>query len=412
MDMSPSQLQAPLEGPVPADLVRDQSGATWTAGGIDIHHDIELLEERWRHLEATGVCTVYQSYDWLNAWIKSVGLEENTTPQFVTVADPSGRTLCILPLGTTEKGPFRILHWLGGCHSNYNLGLCSGDWVKHQTTASMSALVREILQRLPDCDAIHLSDQPTSWGGCDNPFYLISHRPSVNESYSLDLQPDYEDLYARKRSSSTRRSARKRDKRLAAGGALTIHTVSTSVELDVFIGQLLAQKRLQMDTLGVGDLFGQHFADFIKALGHERTASGLQLMCNQLMCGNDIAATVFGTTYKGRYYGLVLAMAPGPHARHSPGDLALRRTIETCCRSGITAFDFSQGEAAYKSTWADHRIDLFDTIVGVTAMGHIYAVVMGLYLALKRKIKKTPALFSLAISVRRVLRGAKPADAS
>ncbi len=404
MEMSPLQLRGSRNRSSSVGLICDPSLAKTAIGTIDVYQDLELVEDRWRSLEETGICTAFQSYDWLHAWFTTLGSDENTTPQIVTITSTAGHTICILPLGITEKGPVRVLHWLGGRHSNYNMGLYTNAWIENQTLESMSALMREILKRLPDCDAIHLSDQPTTWDGQRNPFYQFSHQSSVNESYVLDLQPGYEDLYERKRSSSTRRSARKRDKRLEAGGAIRMHTVKTSAELDVFVDQLLAQKRIQMEALGVGDLFGRNFPDFIRSIGHERTNSGLHLMCNQLMCGDDIVATVFGVAFRGHYYGLVLAMAAGSHARHSPGDLALRMTIEACCRSGLTTFDFSQGEAAYKSTWADRKIELFDSIVGVTALGHIYALSMRCFLALKRKVKKTPALFTLATFIRKTVK--------
>ena len=403
MELSPLHLHGSQSRPSPAELAGELPSAVVQDGTVVVYQDMEIVEARWRSLEETGICTAFQSYDWLHAWFTTLGAEEKTTPQIVTVTNAAGHIVCILPLGISEKGPIRVLHWLGGRHSNYNMGLYASAWIESQTPDSITALMRDILKQLPECDAIHLSDQPTTWNGHGNPFYAFSNQPSVNESYVMGLQPDYNDLYNSKRSSATRRSARKRDKRLETDGAVHMHAVETSAELDVFVEQLLAQKRVQMEALGVGDLFGRRFPDFIRSIGPARTRSGLQLKCTQLMCGDDIVATVFGTTFKRHYYGLVLAMAAGPHARHSPGDLALRMTIEDCCRSGLTSFDFSQGEAAYKSTWADRKIDLFDSIVGVTALGHIYAGGMRCFLALKRKIKKTPALFSLATSVRKAL---------
>jgi CelD/BcsL family acetyltransferase involved in cellulose biosynthesis len=372
---------------------------------IELHRDMGDLEPLWREFERRATCTVFQTYRWLSTWFATVGGTTGVEPAIMCARDAAGVPVLILPFGITTHRGTRILGWLGGEHANYQFGLFAPDWLDAIGPADFEALWHEIVAALPAFDLLCFADQPEAWDGRTNPFVHLPHLPSANRSHVLHLAADYETLYAAKRSSSTRRSARKRDKRLEQDGLVEFCHPTTPREIAAALATLFSQKIPHMESIGVGDVYGPAFPDFLVALappaGDE--PSPLDIRC--LTCGGETIATVLGAVGKGRYYGLILSMTDGPLRRHSPGELALRRTIEACCAMGLGEFDLSQGEAAYKAAWADDQLAQFDTLIAYTAKGHAYAAVARLTLTAKRHIKQSPRLLAAANALRKGLLG-------
>ena len=372
---------------------------------ITVHSDLRELESQWRLLEAQAFGTVFQTYDWLSSWVETVGDQDAIEPVFVVGHGHDGTAVFILPFQISRGGMADILGWLGGRHSNYQTGLFAKEWLADLTPGQFIDIWNTTLASLPRFDAVHFTDQPEYWEGIPNPLSHIPAYPSANASFLLTLKPDFGALYERKRSSSTRRSARKRDRRLAETAPVEFRNVEDETELEQVLTVLFEQKIPHMEEIGVGDIFGPRFKTFLLRLGTPDTNPGTPLVCHYLTCGSQTLATVIGAVFRDRYYGLMLSMTDGPLRRHSPGELALRKTIEACCVGGLKEFDLSQGHADYKVAWADEAIQQFDTIIGYTAAGRIYAVRERLALSLKRTIKNSPKLWSIAQTVRRRLHG-------
>jgi CelD/BcsL family acetyltransferase involved in cellulose biosynthesis len=379
---------------------------------IEVHRDMGALEPLWRAFERRATCTVFQTYRWLSTWSATVGSTTGVEPAIVCTRNASGDPVLILPFGITTHRGTRILGWLGGEHANYQFGLFAPDWLDAIGRVGFEALWREIVAALPAFDLLCFADQPVAWDGRTNPFVHLPHLPSANRSHVLHLAADYEMLYAAKRSSSTRRSARKRDKRLEQDGPVEFRRPTTPRETAAALATLFSQKIPHMESIGVGDVYGPAFPNFLAALAPpaKDEPSPLDIRC--LTCGGETIATVLGAVGKGRYYGLILSMTDGPQRRHSPGELALRRTIEACCAMGLSEFDLSQGEAAYKAAWADDQLAQFDTLIAYTAKGHAYAAVARLTLTAKRHIKQSPRLLAAANALRKGLLGRNPSARS
>lgn len=375
---------------------------------IDLYWDMSAIAPLWRGMERDAACTVFQTYRWLDAWCATVGVAAGVEPAIVCGRDQTGSPVLILPLGITVHRGTRILGWLGGEHANYQFGLFAQAWLDTIDASAFTELWRDIVALLPAFDLLCFSDQPVSWGGRTNPFVHLPHLPSANRSHVLHLTGDYEALYATKRSSSTRRSARKRDKRLEQDGSVEFHHPTGPQDTAAALATLFSQKIPHMESIGVGDVYGPAFPDFLAKLAPvaDGEPSPIDIRC--LTCGGETIATVLGAVGNGRYYGLILSMTDGPLRRHSPGELALRRTIQACCEMGLSEFDLSQGEAAYKAAWADEHLDQFDTLIGYTAKGRTYAAVARLALWAKRQIKQSPRLLTTANLLRRGMLGRNP----
>ena len=128
----------PRRGARPALVA--QSGAI----ALTLHQDLGAAERDWRHLEANGDCTPFQTFDWLAAWQRNIGALERVTPAIV-VGRRAGQPLFVLPLAV-EPGIVRRLKFLGQALGDYNAPLLARDF-------SRIVRARRIHRRLARCSS-------------------------------------------------------------------------------------------------------------------------------------------------------------------------------------------------------------------------------------------------------------------
>ena len=50
---------------------------------LTLHDDLAAIENDWRAFEERADCTVFQTFDWLSAWLRHIGARENGKPVVV-----------------------------------------------------------------------------------------------------------------------------------------------------------------------------------------------------------------------------------------------------------------------------------------------------------------------------------------
>ena len=76
-------------------------------------------EKEWRQFEETGVCHVFQKFDWATIWYESIGTSEGYTPELFSVKDDRGTPIWFLPLARKHQWGLRVLTWLGGSLADF-----------------------------------------------------------------------------------------------------------------------------------------------------------------------------------------------------------------------------------------------------------------------------------------------------
>lgn len=370
---------------------------------LSLAHNFDDLEDTWRSFEKTALCTAFQNFDWLNNWFSHAGRHLNWTPCLLHGTARNGDTIFILPLGYYSIGGQRILSWLGDSHSTYRMGLFDRQWITRQSPDTIRELLKQIRKLLPPIDVIHLGAQPSSWEEIANPFAAINALPTASASHAIKLQPDFEALYASKRTASTIKKARKRERSFNRRYPLSFHTAASVQELAPVMEELIRQKSVRLKDMGVYDFMSDPgIRDFFKACA----LAGLdgethQLRVFYMKAGDHIAATWMGLVQRSRIYGLMNTMTDDPDIRrYSPGEVVLRYAISECCKDGLDSFDLAVGESRYKSEWCDQHLALFETTLPVTVKGHIYVYAARLGLRAKRLIKRSHSLWPLLLKLR------------
>lgn len=375
---------------------------------IAVHSRTEHVREQWLDLQKGGLSSVYQSYDWCQAWLDVFARDLNVEPCVVTGRDVSGRLRFVLPLSRSRSGGQWIIEWLGAEFATYGLGVYDRDFASTTTSGEVGLIWRDILAALDgSADIIWLRNMPAVWHGIKHPLAPLFTVRSANQTHQFRLQPDYDSLYVAKRSASSRRGSRKRDKKLFASGTVGFCGNGNAAATDALIAATLRQQAQLLAYRGVHNIFPDQTVQFLSRIAAFDASRQVQLLPVFLMHDETLIAAKLGVVYDNIYWAMVSSLtADETYRRVSPGDLALRELIRRCCDQGVELFDFATGDAEYKDHWSDSSTTLHDSLQARSASGVAWVTAKRAAIDVKRLIKNSPFLWPKLQSLRRTVLGA------
>src|ERR1700756_4774239 len=95
---------------------------------ISIHDDFADVETLWRRFERVADCTPYQTFDWLAAWQRHIGVCDGARPVIALASYADGEPAFLLPLAVEPSGAARRLCWLGQGFNDFNPPLLPHDF--------------------------------------------------------------------------------------------------------------------------------------------------------------------------------------------------------------------------------------------------------------------------------------------
>ena len=359
---------------------------------LSVHHDLASVEQDWRRFEQTADCTPFQTFDWLSAWQRHVGAARGITPA-VVIARQGEEMFLLLPLGIQRRGIARCLVFLGDVLCDYNAPLLAPDFAA-RAPAGFVALWHEIAAHLQAdstsrYDAVVFDKMPAKLGHQPNPMLALNVTLNPSGAYETQLPADWEQYYASKRSSSTRRRDRTKLKRLGELGAVKFVNPDTSAELALTFDLLVQQKSKAFARMGVPNLFAPvgHAAFYRELATSPRYRSLVHL--SRLDVGSTWAALNLGITFRDCYFHILASYDDGETSRFGPGAAHLRELLRYAIARGSDRFDFTIGDEPYKRDWCDTEQPLYDYAAATTLRGIPVAVMAFGWGRAKRAIKKS-----------------------
>jgi CelD/BcsL family acetyltransferase involved in cellulose biosynthesis len=383
---------------------------------LSIHDDLAAIESEWRAFERNADCTVFQTFDWMSAWHRNIGVRQGVTPVIVAGRDSAGALLFILPFAVEAGGLVRRLTWFASDLCDYNAPLLAADFSTRINPARFRELWRDIVDRLQShsgfrYDLIHFEKMPEKVGAQANPMLGFPVVLNPSNAYLTSLSGDWEAFYTAKRSSATRRRDRTKRKRLAEFGEIKLVSSANVEDVASSFEILKQQKALQFARMGIGNLFVRPgHAEFYREVA---TTTRDLVHVSRLDVGSVPAAVNYGLTFRGCYYHVLASYTDHELSKFGPGAAHLHDLMGYAIGRGCNKFDFTIGDERYKRDWCDTELKLFDHVVIATARGALVAGPLLAARAVKRWIKQTPMLwnaFTKARSLLGALRGAKEAD--
>jgi CelD/BcsL family acetyltransferase involved in cellulose biosynthesis len=377
-----------------------ESGAAPLYASLEASFTLGDVHAEWSELFAQGLVTPYQSFEFLSAWSETVG--KGLEPMVVVARDSERRPVALLPFGIAKRGPLRVAMFLGGRESNFNFPILRFGVTPDK--AAVLRLLKEAAKALPaPPDLYDLRNQPRSFDGAANPLLLDGSQPSPSWAYGAHLPSEVRELEARI-SKDSRKKLRKKEARLAELGEIQYEHQANGERAKAILDALIAQKSKRLAAANIiSDFEKDHFRTFLARIASSEGSNALEL--HALTLSGKIIATYAGLARRGRFSAMLNSYDMDEDiARCSPGELLLHALLRNLISRGFSHFDLGVGEARYKNAICDETIELYDTIVPVTAKGALAAPAFSLYLRLKRAIKQNPALARIAGKARSLVR--------
>lgn len=378
------------------DQAADEPGPAAPNSGVVVLESLPEAEPYWRAIEARGVLTPYQRYDWTAAITTARGIEDGTIA--IAVVFDGGRPAALLPLLVTSRWGIRHAELIGADSSNAGWMIVDPGFAPQLDRAALDAIFAQIGDAT-GADLVAIHNQPAEWQGIANPLLAFPHQPAPDHFYGGPLGTD------RLSTNRVRNILRGRRRLAETLGPVELRQARTADEIDAFHAAFLRQRGARFAEMGVSNVFAEDwFVRFFKAaairsLGAKRPI----LRFHALYAGDEILATAFGT-YSGSHYSQYInsTTTEGPAVKYSLIAILLHELVEELRDEGITSIDIGLGDFPYKELWAD-KLTVHDSVIPLSGKGRLVAPLLLGLRRLKRTIKQNRRLFELAKRLRALL---------
>ncbi|WP_350334486.1 GNAT family N-acetyltransferase [Coralliovum pocilloporae] len=361
------------------------------------------LEYLWHDFQKTAVMTPYQQFGWMDAWLNTIGAEQNIEAAIVTGFDNHGIAF-ILPLCIKRRGPFRVLNWIGGKHTNYNMGLYRRDVMSRLSAQDICQLLKIISQNGTRIDVVQLQNQPKSWNGLDNPFAAVPYSDAPSIALSVDLSSGFQHYFE----TVVRKRARKKYKTqtrklLESGHSVAIRISESATDGYELFSIFLKQRNERFRNQGIQSPFGSDDAIlfYLDLIQRSQSADKDLLTFYSLVIDGQVRAIFAGVGHRGRFSACITSFADDELAQLSPGEYLLHYLIQDRAELGDVIFDLGIGDARYKRAWCDTEDVLFDNLLPVASIGRLLVPALRVGSRLKSEIKNSRTLWSAVNLYRR-----------
>ncbi len=361
---------------------------------VDVFASLAEARRDWAELAALACASPYQSFGFAEAWFETLGVERRAAPCIVVARGTSGAPLALLPLARFRRAGLGVAEFLGGKHSNYNLGLFRPGrvWSKETLEDLFAEAARAAKARV---DLFALFNQPRDWEGCKNPLAALAGQPSPSFGYKSSLPLSFAAWRDAHNSKAARKKLRKGAERLSSIGALEHVVARDQAEAARLLDAAIAQKRARASGGGPASAYESAAAQaFLRRLASDAAGGAKAAMeMHALTAGDRVVATMGALPGRERLSGLLVAFDPDPEiARCSPGRLLVQEVVGSAIERGFAEFDLGVGESRYKSECCEGVDMLFDSFIVASALGRAAALGFSLGRRLKGRVKRSPRL--------------------
>jgi CelD/BcsL family acetyltransferase involved in cellulose biosynthesis len=374
--------------------------------GFEVVEDPAAIEGLWRTFEIEGVCSPYQRFDWVYAFVTALAPRSRLRARVLLLRDESGRPLLLLPLILRRGRGVRIATFAGGKQANFNLPIVARGFASRVAAPDLKTLLLDAGRAL-GADVFVFVNQPRAWRGEENPLGFLDNVASPSQGFKLTLGPNADQTLARAFSSETRKKMRKKVRLLSELGEQRFLQGRAPEDVETILAAFFEQKDARFREAGIQNPFEGEAQDFIRRAclaGLDRGEPAIELYA--LAIGERIVATFGGAADRWRLCGMFNSFDNNADVnRHSPGELLLAHIIRVQCERGREVFDLGVGEARYKSSLCDDVEELVDTFLPVTVRGKAYATTIRQLVACKRFVKQTAWTWR-AVNLLRALKAA------
>lgn len=361
------------------------------------------LERGWKRLESASPGYVFQTYDWNALWYECVGSGRMSLCIVAVVVD--GAFVAVFPFGVRRTSGLRIIECLGGDQSDYKTPLFQKGWTPKDSWLELWKQVRSVL---PSFDVLLLEKIPETIAGFRNPFLEMLRCRRTMSAYAATLTETWQS-FAENIPKQLRSDSKRQRRRLDDLGSVRIEIAGTDDQCLTLTDTMLTNKGRRYVESGARNVLADpRVRDFyLRAWRANQTWS---VHTSALFCGDLLLATHWGVVADFRFYYLMPVVCAPSWQRYSPGRLLMESLIQWSIDQKLNCFDFTVGGEAYKKTWCDQELAIFEYHERNSLAGAVYLLAYRGTSWLTQHPYLRPRLMSLVATLRAPKKGPGRAD--
>jgi CelD/BcsL family acetyltransferase involved in cellulose biosynthesis len=385
---------APLAGT--RESVAGQAMAVWMT------HRRDEVEPVWRGLEAKGIVSPGQSYDFIDLWVRHHRLRSDE--QFYVVGMIEGRPAAVLPLWRTRSYGLKMLTWMPGDHVGANGPIVDADLLMGLNQDQRRTFWRRMTTPLFGADLLYLPAVPSRRGaeiGLDDAFERVEAADCLYRSRFAN----WPDCDAEQRDKRRRKIDRQQGAKLEALGEVGFEEVTSGPRAQELVDAMFMQKAARFTAQGIRNPFSEPITrSFYKNALME--SGGLRGLLHVLTLDGRPVALRYNLVHRNTMFSLISSMSADCTIQSgSPGKQNLLRAMQSVFGGGIDTLDMGKGETDEKRLWCNEVIPLANYYRPLTALGRICIAGHMAKERAKGTIKGNTQLYGLARRARMVLGG-------
>jgi len=312
---------------------------------------------------------VFQSREFLDIWLDTIGKASRVEPWFVVVRDPGGRPVLYLPLVIETKFNVRLLRFMDCGVADYNAPIVAAD--RTLSRQEFRAVWADVLALLPSFDVIDFKKIASDIAGALNPLTYLDCTPFGDSGHAIVLTRLRDQTDTRRAEVRLRRKLQSYAKGLSEIGEPRFIVNPAAAEAAPVAERLLELKRRKYQRTATPDFLAapgvERFYREMMSPGRLGTISHLAA----LTVGDTVASAHLGFIGRGRFY-YIFPAYDTQFGRYRVGHLLLQHLIDQSVTQDFATFDLGIGDASYKNKWATHRLALQSHERAITAAGRVY----------------------------------------
>ncbi|NOZ32550.1 MAG: GNAT family N-acetyltransferase [Alphaproteobacteria bacterium] len=355
---------------------------------ISVAADINEIEGAWRHLEAGGIESPGQAFEFVRTWVQA--LEIAPRRQVYISVHAGTKPVLVMGLGEYRRFGARVLGWLPGLHVGCNGPLIDGKYFSTLNQKQRTALWGRVLQALPPVDALHLLAVPD---GLAQSFGKHGRRGVGEFVYRAEFS-SWQECDRVQRTRKRRKRDRQQGAKLALLGDIEFG-VARPDEYDHVLKTMFAQKAARFADLGITDPFAN---EKVRGFYHDIIAhsQALEAKIFVLRLNGEIVAVRYCLGRDKELYALISSMSENRELQSgSPGKQSLFRIVQTIFDEGYRSYDLGAGQADEKRNWCNREIAVAHYFFPKTATGWVFMAAQRALDFAKRKVKTDARLLTL-----------------
>ena len=355
------------------------------------------VEPLWRSLEADGIESPGQSFDFIACWVAAVGVAE--ADQIYVIGEIDGVPVALLPLLRRVRSGVRVIGWFPGAHVGCNAPLVDQKRLAGLDATQRRSLWSSMFEAISGADVLHLKAVPETLVEGVDIFAELGQSQAVDTLYRAAFA-SWDEANITQRSKSRRKHDRQQGEKLDALGTVSFEELRGSPDSRPILELMFRQRAARFAEMGVSDPFCleriRQFYDSTVAAG-----SRIDVRLHALRLDGEIVALRYNIAHGDRLFCLISSMSTAPALQPgSPGKQCLLRVMQTVFDAGYRAFDMGTGHTDEKRHWCNVQIPVRSHYKALTPVGVGAVALHRGWQQLRRGIKSNPVLLATAKALR------------